>query len=295
MKLYKITITPTTNFATTLKGDTLFGQICWAIRYSFGTERLKELLHDYETSPFLIVSDGFASGYLPKPTMPSRYLKEDPQEKKRNRKKIWLTIDEILDAKYEKARSSEEIDSVVVSGVVLRNSINYKTSTTGADGFDPYSENEMSLGVQDIYCLVDDAFSFDEMRESLKFVADMGYGKDSSIGKGRFEISDIEALNIKSDTTTFMSLSPFVPQGLEYKNIFYEPFTRFGKTGAGRVNKNPFKAPIILANSGAVIEFEDKKDMRYIGKCIKNISTYKDVVHQGYSIVLPMRSLEEKA
>jgi CRISPR-associated protein Csm4 len=44
MKLYKTTITPTSNFATTLKGDTLFGQICWGIFYSLEEKRLKELL-----------------------------------------------------------------------------------------------------------------------------------------------------------------------------------------------------------------------------------------------------------
>ena len=70
MKLYKATMIPTSNFATKLKGDTLFGQICWAIRFSFGEERLKELISTYEKKPFLIVSDPFAKAnyaeYLPK-------------------------------------------------------------------------------------------------------------------------------------------------------------------------------------------------------------------------------------
>ena len=71
MKLYKTTFIPTSNFATTLKGDTLFGQICWAIRYTFGNDKLEALLLNYETKPFLVVSDGFAKGYLPKPSLPA--------------------------------------------------------------------------------------------------------------------------------------------------------------------------------------------------------------------------------
>ena len=71
MTLYKTTITPKSNFTTPLKGDTLFGQICWAIRYRLGEDRLNELLSDYDKKPFLIVSDGVAGGDLPKPSMPS--------------------------------------------------------------------------------------------------------------------------------------------------------------------------------------------------------------------------------
>ena len=52
MTLYKTTITPKSNFTTPLKGDTLFGQICWAIRYRLGEDRLNELLSDYDKKPF---------------------------------------------------------------------------------------------------------------------------------------------------------------------------------------------------------------------------------------------------
>ena len=82
MKLYKTTFTPTSNFATTLKGDTLFGQICWAIRYTFGNDKLS-FYSNYETSPFLIVSDGFTKGYIPKPSLPSNLLGEDNDLKKK--------------------------------------------------------------------------------------------------------------------------------------------------------------------------------------------------------------------
>ena len=52
MTLYKTTITPKSNFTTPLKGDTLFGQICWAIRYVLGEDRLNELLTTTTKSRF---------------------------------------------------------------------------------------------------------------------------------------------------------------------------------------------------------------------------------------------------
>jgi len=43
-------------------------------------------------------------GYLPKPKMPSRFLKEKSENKKLNRKKIWLTLEELLDGAYSQAK-----------------------------------------------------------------------------------------------------------------------------------------------------------------------------------------------
>ena len=62
MKLYKTTITPLSSFGTTLKGDTIFGHICWAICLK-NKNRLNELLKGYEKEPFLVISDAFVSGY----------------------------------------------------------------------------------------------------------------------------------------------------------------------------------------------------------------------------------------
>ena len=291
MTLYKTTITPTSNFSTALKGDTLFGQMCWAVRFAFGNDRLNELLSDYNINPFLIVSDGFASGYLPKPTMPSLYLNEDRQKKNENRKKIWLTSKQLQSGEFNQAKTDKDIGNHDISKTVVRNSVNNKTSMTGGDGFDPYGEHEIFMSAKDIYFLIRDDFKLDELKQSLELVSGMGYGRDRSIGKGRFQIGSLEEMSFGNDSAAYMALGPFSPNGLECKDLFYEPFTRFGKSGASRANANPFKKPILLANSGAVVCFEDSKKIEYIGMAIRDISAYKDTVHQGYSIVVPIKEL----
>jgi CRISPR-associated protein Csm4 len=295
MKLYKTTIHPQSNFSTTLKGDTLFGQMCWAVRYAFGNERLESLLSNYESDPFLVVSDAFAKGYLPKPSMPSRYLNEDPDKKKENRKKVWLTREDLQNGNYAEAKTDKEAGNVKKTASVVRNSINYKTSTTGGEGFDPYGEDETALSAQDIYFLVSDAFSLDELKEAFALLSNMGYGKDSSIGKGRFSIDAFTEVSNNESASTFMTLSPFVPNGLQCEKLFYEPFTRFGKSGADRANTNPFKKPILLADTAAVIQFDEKKDLHYVGQGVSNISSYRDIVHQGYAIVVPIKELSDGA
>lgn len=293
MKLYKITITPSSDFATTLKGDTLFGQLCWAVFYTLGQEKLSKLLEDYATKPFLVVSDAFPQGYLPKPKMPNRFLKEDPNTKKENRKKLWMCIGELKNGEYNKARKNEEIKNRDKKEAIIHNALNYKTFHTGEEHFAPYGVEEFSLSVRDIYFLIDEReeFNLEVLKEVFTLVSNMGYGKDSSIGKGRFDIEAWNEINIDHNAKTFMSLSPFSPQGLECQKLYYEPFTRFGKFGASRAYKNAFKKPILLADTASVVEFKKPQNHQYLGKSINGISDvpeYADTVHQGYSIVLPI-------
>ena len=298
MKLYKVPITPISHFATKLQGDTIFGQICWAILYKFGKDRLSELLESYRdnSKPFLIVSDAFPSGYLPKPKMPSRFLKEKSEDKKLNRKKLWLTLDELINGVYTKAKSDKEIENSDRVDITTHNALNYKTFHTG-DGFDPHGLTISNLGKKDIYFLLDEAqFKYDEFIEVLELFSNMGYGKKASIGKGRFEYNkdEIEPIELNNSSTVFITLSPFSPKGLDIKDIYYEPFTRFGKFGASRAYKNAFKKPILLADVASVIVFNEVREYQYLGKSISglcDIPEYSDTVHQGYSIILPLKDL----
>lgn len=294
MKLYKTTLTPISNFATSLKGDTLFGQICWAIRYTFGEAKLESLLSNYETSPFLVVSDGFATEFVPKPSLPSSLLGEDGDKKKENRKKIWLTLKELQNGEFSKAKTDEEVNNKSKTVVTVKNSLNYKTFTTDDSGtFAPYSESESTIGPKDVYFLVSDIFTIDELQKSLNTVTQMGFGKNASIGKGFFTLSDFEEIKLTQISKTLMTLSPAVLEDQNIKKAYYEPFTRFGKHGADLANKNPFKKPLLLANSGAIVVFEQTYTKPYIGKAIKGHSTHQNAVHQGYAIVIPTKDINQ--
>ncbi|PIW72238.1 MAG: CRISPR-associated protein Csm7, partial [Hydrogenophilales bacterium CG12_big_fil_rev_8_21_14_0_65_61_21] len=50
-------ITPLSAFGTPPKGDTLFGQLCWALRNRLGEARLTQLLDGYTVGrPFVVIS-----------------------------------------------------------------------------------------------------------------------------------------------------------------------------------------------------------------------------------------------
>lgn len=292
MKLYKTTFNPISNFATSLKGDTLFGQICWAIRYTFGNDKLESLLSTYETSPFLVVSDGFAKGYVPKPSLPSNLLGENNDLKKENRKKVWLKLEELQNGDFLKALKDEDVLNINKTTIVVKNSLNYKTFSTDDSGvFSPYGESETIISSRDIYFLIDiNTFSLEELKQTIKTLSLMGYGKNTSIGKGFFEFDDFEEMELMNSSKTFMTLSPVILNNQNIKNCYYEPFTRFGKHSSG-IDVNPFKKPILLANTSAVISFESEYSKFYMGKAIKGHSSDEKTVHQGYSIIIPIKDL----
>jgi len=297
MKLYKYTIKPTSSFGTPLKGDTLFGQLCWAVRYLYGEETLTALLKEYATDPFLIVSDAFPTGYLPKPKMPSSYLKEDTKQKKENRKKVWLTQQELQNGEYNLARKDKDIALLDKQSTTIHNALNYLTFHTGdGDGFDPYGTDEYILGEKDIYFAIDEnRFDNNKLKKSVGFIATLGYGKDTTIGKGRFEIINITETEIDTtQSTSYMTLSPFSPKGQKFEKIFYDPFVRFGKHGYEKAHQKAFKKPLLLADSTSVVKLSHSLSPKkpYIGKALENISdSHPETKHQGYSIVIPIKEL----
>jgi CRISPR-associated protein Csm4 len=92
MQAFRVTINLQSAFATTLKGDTLFGQLCWAIRNRQGENHLAGLLEGYTSGqPFAVVSDAFPKGYLPLPKLPGHfYDKIDGIDRKTIKKRCWL-------------------------------------------------------------------------------------------------------------------------------------------------------------------------------------------------------------
>ena len=75
-----------------VKGDTLFGQLCWAIRNRLGEAYLNQCLEGYNNDqPFAVVSDAFPEHYLPLPKLPSIYFRPIAgEDRKTIKKRCWL-------------------------------------------------------------------------------------------------------------------------------------------------------------------------------------------------------------
>ncbi len=310
MKLYRMTLTLESAFGTPLVGDTLFGQVCWGIRHRFAESKLTELLATYtENRPFLVLSDAFPTGYIPLPTVPSLlWAQGDETDRKALKKKKWLAISDLEKpfADWQKlAKADSELtDFGQCVELQAHNQINRATATTSGDGFAPYMTRQTWYGnaktqqIQlDIYALLDESkFSAEQLKQVLQDIGTFGYGRDASIGLGKFSVTEMATVGEwpRSEfSNAFITLANCCPMNNDFvaEKSFYQLITRFGRHGdAYALKGQPFKKPIILAKAGALLTPKAFTPRDFVGNGLDNISTLgKEIVHQGYAPVIPVQ------
>lgn len=313
MQTYRIRLQAKTAFGTPLVGDTLFGQSCWTLRHQLGEERLNALLQDYcAGKPFLVLSDAFPADYLPLPTLPSRYWqKDDNADRKILKKKRWLPLadlskplshwqecavpdSQLVQAKDGKASFSQQRPQ-------SHNTINRMTGTTGTGQFAPYQMTRTWFHPDqefDLYAVLDEGrLKLAELQAALNMIGQTGYGRDASIGLGKFTLREHTLAHqwqthSPADTCNWLTLAPCAPQGLDLNGStsYYQVQTRFGRHGdAAALGANPFKQPLLMARTAAVLSDKQTSSRQFIGQGIAGVSlSHPNAVHQGYAPVLPV-------
>ncbi|MDR0578100.1 MAG: CRISPR-associated protein Csm7 [Candidatus Accumulibacter sp.] len=321
MQPLRFTLRPQTAFGTPLAGDTLFGQLCWALRRRWGNDWLAGRLAGYTNGrPFLVVSDAFPRGFLPLPAMPGDYwAKDETADRKALKKKRWLPLKDIASPFAD--WQSLAHDDAKAAGTVLEkhgaaagktlsqtarpqphNTINRATGTTGEGMFSPYGMTQIWFHPEmrlDLYAAIDETrITAEELAAVLEDMGRSGYGRDASIGLGKFTIERDAAFTGFSpvgNANAFLTLAPCAPQGLGFdaQKSFYQPLTRFGRHGDVAVHSgNPFKRPLLLAKTGGVFTPGDGKidGALHIGQGLNGLSTSRpEAVAQGYAPVIGIR------
>lgn len=281
MKLIKVKITPHSSFVTFPKGDTIFGHFA----YHTFLEDATVFKNYVEEKPKIIFSDILPDGYLYKPTLPLTAFGVEESEKKEFRKKAWIATKDLQNGELLKA---EEL-SFYKTDIRTRNSLDRLTFSTGGEGFDPFSLEELTFIYQPVIYVMFDEESFDKetILERLNLIGKVGFGKKGSIGKGHFTAEIDNEFNKgfeKKKSEYYMTLSPTILNKQPHiKKAYYNTFNRFGKSHS---SATPFKKPLLMADSGAVVKLEERRE--YIGRAIDNGINRQSLV-QGYSIVVPFR------
>ncbi len=305
------TLRPRSAFGGPIRGDTLFGQLCWAASHRWGDARLDELLEGYtDGRPFAVVSDAFPQGHLPRPALPLHRFREVPgADRKAVKKRQWLPVahfgEPLADWLRHAVPPSAITDRPVESHLQPHNTINRMTGTTGTGEFVPYvmPSQWFAPGLAfDLYITHDSRrIGSDEIRQLLEDIGLSGYGRDVSIGLGKFEVTALEIRDwpAQNDANGWMTLAPCAPQGLGFddERSWYQPFTRFGRHGDRAVHTGrPFKTPVLLADSGALFKPRDYAPTTFVGRGLGGDGSLskaiEETVHQGYAPALPIR-LEE--
>jgi len=318
MRLLEVVIKPLSAFGTPLKGDTLFGHLCWQISYdeSLISGDFSEWIERYQEQPFAVVSsaypvverEGKRLWLFKRPSLPLHYFGEEEGEcterlrkLKEKKKKAWIEAEslEINPAKQRllsPAEAEKEYGVKIIHSERHHNSINRLSFTTG-ENFAPFVtesfwfSEETNLSVFVAY--EEKALTAGSIEIIFQRMGIMGFGKDSTWGMGRFDVLEVIEHTPPQKSRYLYALSPFVPRKNSYERIWFQPFVRFGRHGSYlAVGSNPFKEPILMADEAAVIKCKEPSGF-VVGRGIKGISKAEpNTVAQGYTITLPLRMEE---
>jgi CRISPR-associated protein Csm4 len=317
---YTIEITVKSPLITSFQSDTLFGHICWAIRFLKWKEdnKLDAFLSCYDNKkhPPLLISNGFPKGYLPKPIIPPVTQKElEGIIGKENRieksfriktiKKINLITQEsfkllqqeiitpsklfrVLDENYEGIMHLEKWRESIL---VQHNTINRLKGKIEA-GLYSHEETFFNEGGSsfEIY-LKTDYFTIEDLDRIFKYVSIEGFGRDKSTGKGHFKFEIKEGMNIPNSPkpNAFITLSSYIPSENDPIRGYYSIIHKFGKLGGlyakgiPEVYGNPFKIPLIMFSAGSTFFDTNYSQKEIYGSLLKDVHKNKSIRHYGFA------------
>ena len=213
MALYKITIKLLSPLVTPLKGDTIWGHIVWGIANHEGDEAVAEFLERQKSSPEIVISSAFPSGYICRPlplpkerteSLNAEKYSDIKKEKKRRLVKACDFLDECELPKIElqstpfttETSTHNTIDRE--SGTVLEGALySVEQAWTRYNEFDIYAESSLSS---------------ERIENLFEWAFENGYGADSSTGNGKIEIVKKSVVKVipKINSNLYMALATFV-------------------------------------------------------------------------------------
>jgi len=292
METYRIKLKTHGGILSPFQSDTIFGHLCWVIAYQRGEKELNEFLEPFKRgNPPFLISDGYPEDFLPKPFTAELNV-DDPVERKELKK-----IDLINVADFDSIRNGKKVQLPISSGTVdltvtPHNIIHRKTCTTLPEG-GLYSLEEHSMPIVSIYFKTASPEWKDLVVDLFNELANSGYGKRKSIGKGHFgvdSIEDFKTFDQIRDANGFVSLSNFCPAKKDPQVGLYKTFVKYGKLGETFTYcGNPFKRPLLMLKAGSVFKTEGKPAEFYGRMVQEGIAPAKpEVVQYAYAFAVPI-------
>jgi CRISPR-associated protein Csm4 len=316
--LYKAIITLRGPTATTLRGDTIWGHLCWGIRNHDGEAKLQAFLESYANNQFpLAFSDAFPSGYLPRPVLRPSFRGTDISRHGSNAGGKTSSMESVPDYKRDKSvkyLSGNIMQSPVspvkicqllgtnhvYEGEVLQarprihNSID-RLSGTVVHGGGLYSREESfhrnaADPVLDLY--VSSQLDSEQTERFLNLAFGDGYGADRSTGYGTITVGEIVPVDPFPAGNRYMALGPFILSTASLvKDLRADIFTRFGRLGdVWAHHPNPFKRPVVMYDTGATFSYENKDtaEPEVVGSIVASVHTDDRVRHLAAVPVVPI-------
>lgn len=298
MKDYRLTLKLLAPLGTPLQSDTLFGHLCWQAAYGGwpgGAEAFLQPFRDRE--PPFVLSDGFPSGYLPRPLAwhtqqeASQVLADYAQSKRLGRARF-VTEGDFLrlcrgDAPWETHRWTAEPWQ---SSQMLHAAIDRNTGTTSGTGNLYLTSGQLPrVGTRAVVYVRCRPEVLEPLTGLLRRVAETGYGKDKSVGMGAFQVEAVEPWDQfapPEGANGFVVLSSFTPKAGDPTEGFYRLRTKYGRLSEIVPSGNPYKRPLLQIEPGACFRTEGPPQPFY-GRLVTGVAPGDDrAVQCGYTLAV---------
>lgn len=321
---YTIKVSLKSPIVTPFQSDTIFGHICWAIRFLQWEveDKLREFLmaYDEEKNPPLLVSNGFPQGYLPKPVLPpitqeeldevigrERRITDSFKVKTLKRMEILPKADflhlqknrimplDLLKIMHRKYDTISGDSSKYQTMIVQHNTIN-RIEGRVTQGL--YAQEETfyveGYGKFEIY-LKTWFFTLEDLQRVFDYIKEAGFGKDKSTGKGHFDFQIKEGMDLddSKDSNGFLTISSYIPRHDDPIEGHYRILPKFGKLGGlyakGLLKKNPFKKPLIMFSAGSTFYDSEYRQDKIYGSLLKGVHHDERIRHYAYAFPIGIK------
>lgn len=308
MAFYRVTLKLAGPQGTRLHSGTLFGHLCWAWRDLHGEESLVQWLAILPEQRFEL-SDGMPAGYLPTPLLRPAPRRERGAEEaaaraekeKKLRKRGWISLEGFAAIRARASADAlaaqlgrEAPPPLPQARRMAHNTIDRRTGrtpeTAGLFFLDEEWPDPKQGCAWDVYVSTD--LSIGAVRELFEHVGRMGFGRDATVGRGRFhaEAGAAPAGLFEAPGTRRLSLS----HGSLSANMaepFYRVETHYGKTAAILGTAlSPFKHPLTLLRPGATFTAQGPGPF---GALLYGVHPERpEVVHNAWHLTAPFTEEE---
>jgi CRISPR-associated protein Csm4 len=309
-KTYALPIQPRARFVSLPQSDTLFGHLCWAIRYVEGEDALQRFLAEFADSPPLLLSAVFPQGMLPVPVLPPLTRQQtktlaDEQfngdivqatselKARRDIKFLPLTqfsalAENLTNEALARAVLKVDAEPAWQETVIMRTAVD-RITWSGREGalfddhyhfFSPETRLTVWLRLRDDW---DTDTNKAWLMQRWQDVARAGLGGRLSTGAGQFDIgAELEPADEQlprvENANAFVTLSSFVPRTGDPTQGWWDYLVKRGKLGAhfstnaapGRDDPHVWKKPLVMFQPGSIFVTESAPRAWY-GGLVPNI------------------------
>jgi len=309
-KIYELKLKPTSSWITDLTADTIFGHLCWQIKYHFWDDILEEFLKEMVDKPIFTISDVLPADRLPRPLTEYDWnlWKRTKITKEYNQQITYIPENEL---KKFSNYDSDKIKNIINSKdfenednkkwtyfsekIENKNIVNRLAWTTlenwiYSQWVNEFNENKNELRIliksisnknlRDYYLKIWENKEIKiDFFELFKNIFENWYWKKKSSWKWAFiieqnDFDDITEL-FSNTWNNILLLSSFIPSKDDPTDWNYKLFTKFPKLWEefSLEWQNFYKKPLVMIQPGST--FKKTNNNWYVGKMIKDVNLWK--------------------